>query len=68
MVLMGFWCTKQSEAIVCRVKRREGKMGFFFKGCGGKGMGMVGKGEGIYEKETLVLVGATIPPKREKTS
>lgn len=40
----------------------------FFRGCGGKGMGMVGKGEGIYEKETLVLVGATIPPKREKTS
>ena len=40
-------------------------MGFF--GCV-EGMGMVGKGEGIYEKETLVLVGATVPPKEERTS
>lgn len=31
-------------------------------------MGLVGKGGGIYEKETLVLVGATVPPKEERTS
>lgn len=52
MVLMGFWCTKQSEAIVCRVKRREGKMGFFLGGVGGREWVWLGR-EKVFMRKRL---------------